>query len=149
MFEFFKRHSEENETENNIVVGNLYILDRDGIMGLKEFDPVKVRVLEKSKTPNTYTCVCVEPMVLPTMSNSYPIRLIDVPAKFLIPTTADEKVVIRIPNDIPIIKDTDIASLTIAMDTLMANGVNNPALFNSLESLLQKLCFYSSINRTE
>lgn len=140
---FLKKH--KGEPTNDIVVGGLYLLDRDGILSLREYEPVKVRVLKKA-AKNIYTCICVEPIILPTMNDSYPVRLIDVPANFLIPTTEDEKVVIRVPADMPIVKDEDIATLTVALE-LLRNSDTNPVLLSSLEGLLQKLCFYSSIKK--
>lgn len=95
---------------NTLKIGEYYIVDKDGILDLKEYNIVKVRTV-KYNGKGYYICVPIEPLVYPILTNGYASKFLNIHKKFLTPTTLDEKIVIRCPMNVPRFNNNDIIAL--------------------------------------
>lgn len=100
-----------------IKINSYYILDECNNLSLKEYQPVKVKVVEKLGGGN-YGVMPVEPVVFPITDDGYAIRPFIVHKKYLTPTTRSEKIVIRCPLNMPKFSRADDMALTKIYDAL-------------------------------
>ena len=130
---------------NKIKIGKYYVLDESCELGLKEHQPVKVKVIKKLRHGN-YIVMPIEPVVYPIMDNGWAIKNITVHKRYLSPTTIDERIVIRCPINMPRFSRTDEMVLNSMYDTLINHGTITQTDILRLKAILYKIRYALSFN---
>ena len=100
-----------------IKIGKYYILDECGDLSLKEYQPVKVKIIKRFGG-GYYGVMPIEPVVFPVMDDGWAIKNFRVHKRYLTPTTPGEKIVIRCPINMPKFSRADDLALTKIYDSL-------------------------------
>ena len=103
-----------------IKINGYYLLDECGYELLKEYQPVKVKIVKRLGR-GYYKAMPIEPVVFPVMDDGWAIRHIKVHKRHLTPTTPGEKIVIRCPINMPKFSKADDMALSKLFDDLINN----------------------------
>ena len=126
-----------------IHIGKYYLVDPDGCLYLKPYQPCVVKVLARYGF-RRYVCLPVEPVVFPCREDGYMTREIVIDKKYLKPYDAvkREEVVIRIPTNLPAVSESDVNFLK-----SIANTTEDRIIASRLRIIITKLTMYASINK--
>ena len=128
---------------SRIKEGEVYLLDIDNQTDLKDYDAVKVRVINKHFRFSEV--IAIEPMVYPNLSEGYQNRTFKVPNALLTPTRVDTPVVIRTPINAPTFSVRDRKAVADAIERFTGSSCQN--LADELSSVLAKIDYYGSFNK--
>lgn len=125
--------------------GDICILDTSNILNLKEYSPLKVRVLKKLFAKDKYICEAIEPVVYPCVKDGFAVRQFSISGKYLSPSSLREKVVIRYPTNMPRFSKNDI----MALDDIIMNQKLSLDEIYELRSIATKIRYYMQFNEVE
>ena len=128
-----------------IKIGGYYVIDESCDLGLKEYQPVKVKVIRKLRFGN-YIVMPIEPVVYPVMDTGWAIKNITVNKKYLSPTTVDERIVIRCPLNMPKFSKIDEIVLTSLYEALINHSSINQSDILRLKAIIYKIRYSLTFN---
>ena len=131
-----------------IKINGYYVLDECNELNLKEYYPVKVKVLRKEGR-GYYSVMPIEPIAFPIVDGGYAFRPIVVHKKYLSKTTYSERIVIRCPINMPRFNKADDIALTKIINDLERHKYPNRDDITRLKIVLQKLRYvetFSEVN---
>ena len=126
-----------------IKIGNYYLLDESGDLSLKEYEPVKVKVIKRFGG-GYYGVMPIEPVVFPVMDDGWAIKPFKIHKRHLTPTTPGEKIVIRCPINMPKFSKADDLALSKIYESLANDGEITDHDILRLKIILHKIRY--SIN---
>ena len=123
-----------------IKINGYYLLDECGYESLKEYQPVKVKVVKKLGR-GYYIAMPIEPVVFPVTDDGWAIKHFRVHKRYLTPTTHEERVVIRCPINMPKFSKADDMALSKVYEALVNDGEITDQDILRLKIILHKIRF--------
>lgn len=129
-------------------VGGYAILDENNFLNLKEYAPVKVRIIGKEGY-RRYTVVTVEPVLELITNDGYTARPFVVDKEYLSPCDFNEHVVIRKPINTPAFSQTDELALEEMISNLESGKGMNQTDLMRLKAILMKIKYANHFAKIE
>lgn len=123
--------------------GEVYLLDVNNELNLKDYDSVKVRVVNKHFRYSDV--IAIEPMVYPNLADGYHNKTFKVPNALLSKTTIECPIVIRTPINAPTFSMNDRKAVVDAIERFTGSSYQNIA--DRLSAVLSKIDYYGSFNK--
>ena len=133
---------------SRLKVGGYAILDENNFLNLKEYAPVKVRIVSKEGY-GKYGVVTVEPLLELITNDGYTARPFVVDKKYLTPCTFDEHIVIRKPINTPAFSQTDELALEEMISNLESGKGMTQIDLMRLKAVLMKIKYANHFAKIE
>jgi hypothetical protein len=125
--------------------GDYAILDANSELNLKEYNALKVRIVEKVGW-GKYAVQAVDPVVFPTTEDGHAMKYFYVSKKYLTPTTLDANVIVRYPTNLPTFSNADVLVLTQVVNDLTNNKPVGATNILRLKAITAKIRYAISFN---
>lgn len=124
-----------------IHINQYYIVDPANESNLKSYHPKIVKALKRCGFKQTL-CMPVDPVVYPCRDDGWMSKTIIIPNRLLKHYDYDKEVVIRYPENLPIISQDDVDNLSVIANVLTAGGNITKKNQDRLLATIEKLKIY-------